>query len=103
MTIGLRGIANARKLLRLRRWLKRNVLRQPWMLEGFASPFVHEPMLLDKIRCDAYREAIQRTVKPGDVVVDLGAGTGLLSVFALHAGARHVDAIELTVLADADT
>ena len=71
MTMGLRSIANAKTLRRLRRWLKRNVLRQPWMLEGFASPFVHEPMLLDKIRCDAYREAIQRTVKPGDVVVDL--------------------------------
>jgi len=34
---------------------------QPWMLEGFASPFAHEPILLDKIRCDAYHEAIQRT------------------------------------------
>jgi len=103
MTIGLRGVANAKKLRLLRRWFKRNVLRQPWMLEGFASPFVHEPMLLDKIRCDAYREAIQRTVKPGDVVVDLGAGTGLLSFFALQAGARHVYAIEMTGIADAAT
>src|SRR3984893_15786348 len=99
MTFGPRGNSTARKLRRLRRWLKRNVLRQPWMLEGFASPFVHEPMLLDKIRCDTYREAIQRIVKPGDVVVDLGAGTGLLSFFALQAGARHVYAIEMTGIA----
>jgi hypothetical protein len=76
MTPGSRSITAMKKLRRLRRWFKRNVLKQPWMLEGFASPFVHEPMLLDKIRCDAYREAIQRTVKPGDVVLDLGAGTG---------------------------
>ena len=70
MTLGLRSIATMKRLRRLRRWFKRNVLRQPWMLEGFSNPFVHEPMLLDKIRCDAYREAIHRTVKPGDVVVE---------------------------------
>jgi protein arginine N-methyltransferase 1 len=100
MTLGLRGIANVKKLRRLRRWFKRNVLRQAWMLEGFGSPFVQEEMLLDRVRCDAYREAIRRTVKPGDVVVDLGAGTGLLSFFALEAGARHVYAIEMTDIAD---
>jgi len=100
MTLGSHSF-NARKLRRLRRWLKRNILRQPWMLEGFASPFAHEPMLLDKIRCCAYREAIHRTVNPGDVVLDLGAGTGLLSFFALQAGARHVYAIEMTGIAEA--
>src|SRR4029077_4660535 len=99
MTLSPRSIFNAKKLRRLRRWLKRNVLRQPWMLEGFGSPFAHEPMLLDKIRCDAYRVAMQRMVKPGDVVVDVGAGTGLLSFFALQAGARHVYAIEMTGIA----
>jgi protein arginine N-methyltransferase 1 len=100
MTPDLRGLTSAKKLRRLRRWFKRNVLRQVWMLEGFGSAFTHEEMLLDQIRCDAYREAIRCTVKPGDVVVDLGAGTGLLSFFALQAGARHVYAIEMTRIAD---
>lgn len=43
-------------------------------------------LLVDNVWCQRFREAIQRTVKPGDTVVDLGAGTGLLSFFALQAG-----------------
>jgi predicted RNA methylase len=98
MTLANRGVAAARKL---QRWFKRRILQQSWMMEEFASPLLQESLLLDKARSDAYREAIHRTVKPGDVVVDLGAGTGLLSFFALQAGARHVYAIEMSRIADA--
>ena len=98
MTLANRGVAAARKF---QRWFKRRLLGQPWMMEEFASPLLQESLLLDKARCDAYREAIHRIVKPGDVVVDLGAGTGLLSFFALQAGARHVYAIEMSDIADA--
>jgi predicted RNA methylase len=87
-------------LRRLRRWFKRSVLKQAWMVETFAHPSVHERLLLDKIRCAAFREAIHRVVKPGDTVVDLGAGTGLLSFFALQAGARDVYAIEMSRIAE---
>jgi SAM-dependent methyltransferase len=98
MTLANRGVVATRKL---QRWFKRRILQQPWMMEEFASPLAQESLLLDKVRCDAYREAIHRTVKPGDIVLDLGAGTGLLSFFALQAGARHVYAIEMSRIADA--
>jgi protein arginine N-methyltransferase 1 len=93
-----KAVAAAQKL---ERWFKHGVLRRSWMLKEFASPITQESMLLDHARCEAYREAIQRTVKPGDVVVDLGAGTGVLSFFALQAGARHIYAIEMSKIADA--
>lgn len=53
-------------------------------------------MLSDKVRMEAFRRAIFQTVKPGDIVVDMGAGTGLLGIWALQAGAKKVYAIEKT-------
>ncbi|MGI9584075.1 MAG: 50S ribosomal protein L11 methyltransferase, partial [Acidimicrobiia bacterium] len=54
----------------------------------------HHSMLADSARTQSFLKAILSTVKPGDVVVDIGAGTGVLSMFAVMAGARMVYAIE---------
>lgn len=54
----------------------------------------HHNMLKDSVRMAAYRRAIERTVQAGDVVLDVGSGSGVLSFFAAQAGARQVVGIE---------
>jgi protein arginine N-methyltransferase 1 len=45
-------------------------------------------------RADGYAEALRRSVRPGSIVVDLGAGTGIWAVYACALGAGRVYAIE---------
>ncbi|HEX4799368.1 MAG TPA: 50S ribosomal protein L11 methyltransferase [Candidatus Paceibacterota bacterium] len=51
--------------------------------------------LHDKKRTLAFRKAIRNTIKKDDIVVELGAGSGILSMFAADAGAKRVYAVEL--------
>ncbi|MFN8052577.1 MAG: class I SAM-dependent methyltransferase [Acidimicrobiales bacterium] len=61
---------------------------------NFAGLSHHEEMLSDGVRVGAYHRGIHRAVAPGDVVLDVGTGTGLLAFMASRAGARKVYAVE---------
>jgi precorrin-6B methylase 2 len=66
----------------------------------FSSLNVQKNMLQDRTRNESFKTTIFRSVAKGDVVVDLGTGTGILAIWAAQAGARRVYAIEETDVAE---
>jgi len=55
---------------------------------------LHLMLLNDVERMEKYRHAVFKTVKSGDVVLDIGTGSGILAMFACQAGAKRVYAID---------
>jgi SAM-dependent methyltransferase len=66
---------------------------------GFAPALSHHMLVRDSVRVMSYRRAISRHCA-GRTVVEIGCGSGLLSIFAAQAGARRVIAIEDSRIAD---
>lgn len=60
----------------------------------YEFPSIHAEMLYDEERVARYSDAIQKIVRKGDVVADIGTGTGLLAFLCIRAGADRVHAIE---------
>ena len=88
-----------------------DALFPPTTTNGHSNhPFLHyyarldhqQNMLTDAVRTGTYRAAILSNAADfaGRVVLDVGCGTGILSVFAAQAGARRVYAVEASDMAD---
>eukprot|EP01013_Petalomonas_cantuscygni_P015575 TRINITY_DN3229_c0_g1_i1.p1 TRINITY_DN3229_c0_g1~~TRINITY_DN3229_c0_g1_i1.p1 ORF type:complete len:517 (+),score=112.37 TRINITY_DN3229_c0_g1_i1:109-1551(+) len=73
-----------------------------YYFDSYAHFSIHEEMIKDGIRTGAYQRAIEQSpaVFKNAVVLDVGAGSGILSLFAARAGARLVVGVECSGVCD---
>lgn len=70
--------------------------------ESYSYNAIHESMIKDTIRTDAYRDFIydHKDLFKDKVVLDVGCGTGILSMFCAKAGAKSVIAVDNSAIID---
>lgn len=73
-----------------------------YYFDSYSHFGIHEEMLKDVVRTKTYQNVIYQNsfLFKNKVVLDVGAGTGILSLFCAKAGAKHVYAIECSHMAD---
>ncbi|KAJ1780048.1 hypothetical protein GGH19_001653 [Coemansia sp. RSA 1807] len=67
-----------------------------YYFNSYAGNDIHMQMLQDKVRTEGYRDFMygNKDLFQGKVVLDVGCGTGILSMFAARAGAARVIAVD---------
>ena len=72
-----------------------------YYFDSYSHFGIHEEMLKDEVRTKSYMKAIDsnRHLFQDKVVLDVGAGLGILSMFAARAGAKKVYAVECSGIA----
>lgn len=95
---GLRGVSNNNKVAAT----ADEMTSKDYYFDSYAHFGIHEEMLKDEVRTITYRNAMyhNRHLFKDKVVLDVGCGTGILSMFAAKAGARKVIAVECSNIAD---
>lgn len=73
-----------------------------YYFNSYAHFGIHEEMLKDEVRTRSYMRAIcdNPHLFAGKTVLDVGCGTGILSIFAAKAGAKKVYAVECSKIVD---
>jgi protein arginine N-methyltransferase 1 len=77
-----------------------NQTSKDYYFDSYSHHGIHEEMLKDTVRTQTYRNAILENPQlfKNKVVLDVGCGTGILSMFAAQAGAKHVYAIDCSTI-----
>jgi len=71
-----------------------------YYFDSYAHFGIHEEMLKDEVRMKTYSKAIlnSKHLFKDKVVLDVGCGTGILSMFAARAGAKKVIGVEMATI-----
>lgn len=79
-----------------------DITSRDYYFDSYSHYAIHEEMLKDETRTATYRKAIDwnQHLFHDKVVMDVGCGTGILSLFAASAGAKCVIAIECSNIVD---
>ena len=73
-----------------------------YYFDSYAHFGIHEEMLKDEVRTLTYRDSMlhNKHLFKDKIVLDVGCGTGILSMFAKKAGAKHVYGIDMSSIID---
>merc|ERR1711874_856675 len=73
-----------------------------YYFDSYAHFGIHEEMLKDEVRTLTYRNSMyhNKHLFKDKIVLDVGCGTGILSMFAAKAGAKQVYGVDMSSIVD---
>ena len=76
-----------------------------YYFDSYSHHGIHEEMLKDEVRTRTYQMAIlnNKHLFEDKIILDVGCGTGILSMFAVQAGAKHVYAVDCSSIIEQAT